>query len=50
MERMAERYREPAPAQVAPDLASEEWPDLNGSAANGHSDKHETSGTSLTPL
>ncbi len=49
MERMAERYREPAPPQAAPDLAGEEWPDLNGSAANGHGYHHENSGMSLTP-
>lgn len=36
MERMAEPYREPQPAQAAPDLASEEWPDLNGSSVNGN--------------
>lgn len=45
---MAERYREPAPPQAAPDLADEEWPDLNGSTANGHGDSHGNSGTSLT--
>jgi len=36
VERMAEPYREPQPAQAAPDLASEEWPDLNGSSVNGN--------------
>ena len=36
VERMAEQYRDPAPSQVAPDLASDEWPDLNSSTANGH--------------
>lgn len=36
VERMADPYRQPQPAQAAPDLASEEWPDLNGSSVNGN--------------
>ena len=49
VERMAERYREPAPAEVAPDLASDEWPDLIGSTTNGNSGSQGNAGALFTP-
>ena len=52
VEKMAGRYREPAPAQAAPDLASDDWPDLNGSAAKGSSVSQDNAGalSALTML
>ena len=52
MERMAERYREPASAQAAPDLASDDWPDLNGRTLNGSSARQGNAGalSALTTL
>lgn len=45
VERTAERYREPAPPQTAaPDLAGDDWPDLNGSTTNGSSENQANTG------